>query len=100
MLSSSLPDDIKKKIIIIIEGQACIYHENQEEKNIIAPGQIIGEEIILGEEQKNIIVESNHLISLECDWDNLKPKINFNGNSLERWINNLNYIFFQRNINI
>ena len=100
MLSSSLPDDIKKKIIIIIEGQACIYHENQEEKNIIAPGQIIGEEIILGEEQKNIIVESNHLISLECDWDNLKPKINFNGNSLERWINNLNYIYFFRGISI
>ena len=54
----------------------------------------------MGEEQKNIIVESNHLISLECDWDNLKPKINFNGNSLERWINNLNYIYFFRGISI
>ena len=40
------------------------------------------------------------IISLECDWDNLKPKINFNGTSLEKWINNLNYIYFFRGISI
>jgi hypothetical protein len=77
MLSSSLPDDIKKKIIVIIEGQACIYGNNEQEKNIIAPGQIIGENILLGEEEKNIIAESNHLISLECPWDIFKDKMNF-----------------------
>jgi CRP-like cAMP-binding protein len=93
MLSSALPDDIQKKIIIIVEGQACIYCGN-EEKNIIAPGQIIGEGIILGEEQKNVIVESNHLISLECPWDVFKEKINFIGNTLEKWINHLHSIHF------
>ena len=98
MLSSSLPDDIKKKIIIIIEGQACIYGNNEQEKNIIAPGQIIGENILLGEEQKNIIVESNHLISLECTWDIFKAKMNFFGNTLNKWIINLNSIYFFRGL--
>ena len=97
MLSSALPDDIQKKIIIIIEGQACIYCSN-EEKNIVAPGQMIGEGIILGEEQKNIIVESNHLITLECPWDLFKEKINFIGNTLEKWINILNSIYFFRGL--
>ena len=99
MLSSALPDDIPKKIIIIIEGQACIYNSN-EEKIIIAPSQIIGEGVILGEEQKNIIVESNHLISLECSWDIFKEKINFIGNTLEKWINSLNSIYFFRGLPI
>ena len=97
MLSSALPDDIQKKIIIIVEGQACIYCGN-EEKNIIAPGQIIGEGIILGEEQKNVIVESNHLISLECPWDVFKEKINFIGNTLDKWINYLLSIHFLRGL--
>ena len=98
MLSSSLPDDIKKKIIIIIEGQACIYDNNEQEKNIIAPGQIIGENILLGEEDKNIIVESNHLISLECSWDTFKSKVNYFGNTLNKWIVNLNSIYFFRGL--
>ena len=98
MLSSSLPDDIKKKIIIIIEGQACIYDNNEQEKNIIAPGQIIGENILLGEEDKNIIVESNHLISLECSWDIFKSKVNYFGNALNKWIVNLNSIYFFRGL--
>ena len=98
MLSSSLPDDIKKKIIIIIEGQACIYDNNEQEKNIIAPGQIIGENILLGEEDKNIIVESNHLISLECSWDIFKSKVNYFGNTLNKWIVNLNSIYFFRGL--
>ena len=100
MLSSALPDDIPKKIIIIIEGQACIYCGNEAEKNIIAPSQIIGEGIILGEEQKNIIVESNHLISLEFSWDLFKEKINFIGSTLGEWINNLNSIYFFRGLPI
>ena len=100
MLSSTLPDDIKKKIIIIIEGQASIYYGNGPEKNIIAPSQIIGETIILGEEQKNIIVESNHLISLECSWDIFKENINFMGNTLIKWINNLNSIYFFRGLSV
>ena len=98
MLSSALPDDIQKKIIIIIEGQACIYYGNEQEKNILAPSQVIGEGIILGEEQKNIIVESNHLIALECNWDILKAKINFMGSPLDNWINNLHSIYFFRGL--
>ena len=98
MLSSSLPDDIKKKIIVIIEGQACIYGNNEQEKNIIAPGQIIGENILLGEEEKNIIAESNHLISLECPWDIFKDKMNFFGNTLNKWIVNIRSIYFFREL--
>ena len=100
MLSSSLPDDIQKKIIIIIEGQASIYYGNGPEKNIIAPSQIIGDSIILGEEQKNIIVESNHLICLECPWDIFKKNINYIGNTLEKWINDLNSIYFFRGLSV
>jgi hypothetical protein len=83
MLSSELPDDIQKKIIIIVEGHACAYTNNGEEKNLIAPCQIIGEELLLGEEPKNIIVESNHLISLECSWDSFKEKVLLMDTSLD-----------------
>ena len=100
MLSSALPDDIKKKIIIIIEGQACIYGSSEQEKKILPPGDMVGEEIILGEEQKNIIVESNHLIALECFWDAFKSKINFMKNTLDKWINNLYSIYFFRGLPI
>ena len=98
MLSSSLPDDIPKKIIIIIEGQACIYNDVGQEKNIITSGQIVGEDLILGEEQKNVIVESNHLISLECDWDILKKNINVMDHGLNEWIDDLNSIYFFRGL--
>ena len=100
MLSSALPDDIKKKIIIIIEGQACIYGSSEQEKKILSPGDMVGEELILGEEQKNIIVESNHLITLECFWDAFKSKINFIKNTLDKWINNLYSIYFFRGLPI
>ena len=98
MLSSSLPDDIPKKIIIIIEGQACIYNDVGQEKNIITSGQIVGEDLILGEEQKNVTVESNHLISLECDWDILKKNINVMDHGLNEWIDDLNSIYFFRGL--
>ena len=100
MLSSALPDDIKKKIILIIEGQACIYGNSEQEKNILPPGFMVGDEIILGEEQKNTIVESNHLITLECFWDTFKLKINFIKSSLDEWINDLYSIYFFRGLSI
>ena len=100
MLSSELPDDIQKKIIIIVEGQALAYSNNGQEKNIMVPCQIIGEELFLGEESKNIIVESNHLISLECSWDIFKEKMTLMNTSLENCINELNSISFFKGLNI
>ena len=100
MLSSELPDDIQKKIIIIVEGHACAYTNNGEEKNLIAPCQIIGEELLLGEEPKNIIVESNHLISLECSWDSFKEKVLLMDNSLDECINELNAFYFFKNLSV
>ena len=62
--------------------------------------QIIGEELLLGEESKNIIVESNHLISLECSWDTFKEKMNIMNTSLENCINELNTITFFKGLSI
>ena len=100
MLSSELPDDIQKKIIIIVEGQALVYSNNGLEKNILVPCQIIGEELFLGEESKNIIVESNHLISLECSWDIFRENITIMNTSLENYINELNSMTFFKGLNI
>ena len=100
MISSELPDDIQKKIIIIVEGQACAYSNNGQEKNMLCSCQIIGEELFLGEEQKNIIVESNHLITLECTWDAFKDKAQILGTSLGNCINELNSFFFFKGLPI
>ena len=94
MLSSELPEDIPQKIIIIVEGQACVYANQGKNPNLITSCQIIGEELFLGLESKNIIVESNHLITLECNWDIFKEKVQLMGNSLEKTINNLSYFTF------
>ena len=100
MISSELPDDIQKKIIIIVEGQACVYSNNGEEKNILVSCQVIGEELFLCEESKNIIVESNHLISLECSWDSFKEKLFIMNTSLENCINELSSILFFKGLSI
>ena len=100
MLTSELPDDIQKKIIIIVEGQACVYSNNGEEKNILVSCQVIGEELFLCEESKNIIVESNHLISLECSWDSFKEKLFIMNTSLENCINELSSILFFKGLSI
>ena len=100
MLTSELPDDIPKKIIIIVEGQACAYNNNGQEKNILVPCQIIGEELLFGEESKNIIVESNHLITLECSWDSLKENVNIMQTTLESCIKELNSIYFFKGLSI
>ena len=62
--------------------------------------QIIGEELLLGEEQKNIIVESKHLITLECSWDAFKERASIMGTSLENCINELNSFFFFKGLPI
>ena len=33
MLTSEIPNDIQKKIIIIVEGQACVYTNNGQDRN-------------------------------------------------------------------
>ena len=100
MLTSELPDDIPKKIIVIVEGQASAYGNNGREKNILVPCQIIGEELLLGEDSKNIIVESNHLISLECSWDSFKENIKIMGTTLDNYINQINSIYFFKGLSI
>ena len=100
MLTSALPDDIQKKIIIIVEGRAIAYSNNGREKNILVPCQIIGEELLLGEDSKNIIVESNHLITLECSWDSFKENIKLRGTNIDNYVDKLNSIYFFKGLSI
>ena len=100
MLTSEIPNDIQKKIIIIVEGRACAYTNNGQDRNYLVSCQIIGEELFLGEESKNIIVESNHLITLECNWDSFKQKLLLMNIPLEKCINELNSIYFFKNLSL
>ena len=89
-----------KKIVIIIEGQASTKEENGNKKDMINSGQIIGEELFYNIDQKNYIVESNHLIALECNWDTFLEKTEIFGRSLGSIINDLTSIYFFNKLNI
>ena len=87
-----------KKIIIIVNGTACM-KENNVKLNY-SSGEILGEEIFYNGEDKNIYVESNHLIALECSWNKFKQKIKLLNSSLEQTINDLNSIYFFQGLSI
>ena len=89
-----------KKIIIIIEGQASTKEENENIKIIMNSEQIIGEELFYNIEQKNYIVESNHLIALECNWDAFLEKAEMHGKSINQIINELTSIYYFNCLNI
>ena len=78
--------------MIIVDGSAY-FRENNIQLNY-SSGEILGEEIFYNGEAKNIFVESNHLIALECSWNKFKKKVKLLNNSLEQTINDLNSIYF------
>ena len=93
-------EKLPKKIIIIIEGQAYSEEENENIKILVTSGQIIGDELFYNIEQKNYIVESNHLITLECNWETFLEKIEMFGNSLNQIIDQLTSIYFFNGLNL
>ena len=62
--------------------------------------EILGEEIFYNGGAKNIYVESNHLIALECSWNKFKKKVKLLNNSLGQTINDLNSIYFFQGLTI
>ena len=94
------PEKFPRKIVIIIEGQASTQEDNGSKKIMLTSGQIIGEELLYNIEQKNYIVESNHLISLECNWDTFLGKAEIFGRPLASIIDDLTSIYFFNELNI
>ena len=86
------------KIMIIVDGLA--YMKENQIKLTYSNYEILGEEIFYGGESKNIFVESNHIIVLECSWNKLIGKIKLLNNSLEKTINDLNSIYFFYGLNL
>ena len=85
-------DSLFYKLMIIVYGVAYSYEKNIK---ILYPAcEILGEELFYGGEVKDILVESNHLITLECSWSKFKEKIKLLNCSLEEAINELNSIYF------
>ena len=89
-----------KKILIIIEGKAYTEEGNGTKKLIHNSGQILGEELFYNFEQKNYIVESNHMICLECDMEDFLDKTQIFGKNLNKLINELNKIYFFNGMSI
>ena len=93
-------ENLPKKIVIIIEGQASTEEDNGNKKIMITTGQIIGEELFYNIEQKNYIVETNHLISLECNWESFLERAEMFGKTLNQIIDELTSIYFFNGLNI
>ena len=88
------------KVLIIVEGYASIEEENSDKKSMATSGQIIGEELFYNVEQNNYIVESNHLISLECNFDTFLEKTEIFGRTISQIIDELTSIYFFNGLNI
>lgn len=89
-----------KKIVIIVEGHASAEEGNGNAKIMISAEQIIGEELFYNLEQKNYMVESNHLITLECNWDTFIETATMFGKPLSQIIDELTAIYFFNGLNI
>ena len=86
------------KIMVIVYGRA--YMKESNIKLNYSSGEILGEEIFYRGESKNIFVESNHLIALECTWDKLKKNLKLLNCSLEQAINDLYSIYFFQGLSL
>ena len=86
------------KLMIIVEGVAYIKEHNVKLR--FSTCEILGEELFYGGESKNIFVESNHLIALECSWNKFKEKIKLLNCSLEQAIYELKSIYFFNGLNL
>ena len=93
-------DNLPKKIVIIVEGHASAEEGNGNAKIMISAEQIIGEELFYNLEQKNYMVESNHLITLECNWDTFIETATMFGKPLSQIIDELTAIYFFNGLNI
>jgi len=91
-------ESIPHKLMIIVEGVAYIKEHNAKLR--FSTCEILGEELFYGGESKNIFVESNHLIALECSWNKFKEKIKLLNCSLEQAIYNLKSIYFFNGLNL
>ena len=98
-----------KKIGIIIKGNAYREEEikeknegdkNKEQKKLISNDIIIGEELFQNKEQIYYTVESNHLIMLECNFDNFLEKIEIFGITIKQLVKELTSIYFFNGLNI
>ena len=96
-----------KKIGIILMGNAYYEEEvkdgkkeNGNKKIIITNDIIIGEELFQNKEPINYIVESNHLIMLECNFDTFLEKIEIFGITIKQIVNELYSIDFFKGLNI
>ena len=87
-------ENLPKKIVIIVEGQASTEEGSGDKKIMITSGQILGEELFYNIEQKNYKVESNHLITLECNWDAFIEKTEIFGKTISQIIDDLTSIYF------
>ena len=87
-------DNLSHKLMIIVYGVAYGNEKNINIKIEYSTCDILGEELFYGGEVKDIFVESNHLIALECTWNKFVEKIKLLNCSLEEAINELNSIYF------
>jgi len=89
-----------KKIGVVVFGNAYNEEENNDKKKLISNDVIIGEELFKNKEQNNYIVESNHLIMLECNFDTFLEKIEIFGTTIKQLVNELTSIYFFNGLKI
>ena len=68
--------------------------------NILKSGDILGEELLTDENVGNAVVESNHLITIECEWDKFIEKIKIVNKNLRVWIEKLRSLYLFQKLNI
>ncbi len=87
----------KDNIIIIISGIA-IKHVSKTKSLTLKNRDIIGKVLLLEEKIDNIIVNTNHLFTFECSYNNFKESIFINNLSFKKWVGRLRDIFLFQNI--
>ena len=87
----------KDHIIIIISGIA-IKHVSKTKSLIMKNRDIIGKALLLEEKIDNIIVNTNHLFTFECSYNNFRESLFINNLSFKKWIGKLRDFFLFQNI--
>ncbi len=80
------------KIIIIISGVA-LKHISRSKNIVLKSFDIVGKELLSYEKSGNIIVNTNHMITLECSYIDFTESILINGNTGTKWIECLKEIY-------
>ena len=87
----------KDHIIIIITGIA-IKHISKTKSSTMKNRDIIGRVLLLEEKVDTIIVNTNHLFTFECSYNNFKESIFINNLSFKKWVGRLRELFLFQNI--